>query len=125
MISLAGGLKRLSSLPSSTVQLLGAEKAMFRHLRSGKAPPKHGILYQYPGVHRAPYWQRGKIARALSGKVLIAAKVDAYNGEFCGEELNKTLKARINDIKRKYPDPPKKSAKKSRHQKKGKSCRRS
>jgi len=108
LISLAGGLERLASLPSSTVQLLGAEKAMFRHLRSGKNPPKHGVIYQYPDLRKAPYWQRGNIARALAGKVLIAAKVDAYHGEFCGDRLNEELKARIADVKRRYPDPPKK-----------------
>lgn len=108
LISLAGGLERLASLPSSTVQLLGAEKAMFRHLRSGKLPPKHGVLFQYPDVWKAPYWQRGNIARALAGKVLIAAKIDAYHGEFRGDELNEQLKARVKDIKRRYPDPPKK-----------------
>lgn len=110
LISLAGGLDRLASLPSSTVQLLGAEKAMFRHLRSGKRPPKHGVIYQYPDLRKAPYWQRGNIARALAGKVLIAAKVDAYGGEFCGDRLNEELAARIADIKRRYPDPPKKPA---------------
>ncbi|MDR2846079.1 MAG: ribosomal biogenesis protein [Candidatus Methanoplasma sp.] len=111
LISLAGGLERLASLPSSTVQLLGAEKAMFRHLRSGKKPPKHGVLYQHPDVHRAPYWQRGNIARALAGKVLIAAKIDAYKGEFRGDVLKEEFSLRVKDIKRKYPDPPKKVAK--------------
>jgi len=108
MISLAGGLHRLASLPSSTVQLLGAEKAMFRHLKSGKNPPKHGIIYQHPDVHRAPYWQRGNIARALACKVSIASKIDEYKGEFKGDELNLAFKTRVEDIKRKYPNPPKK-----------------
>ncbi len=112
LISLAGGLERLASLPSSTVQLLGAEKAMFRHLRTGAAPPKHGVIYQYPDLRKAPYWQRGKIARALAGKVLIAAKVDAYHGTFCGDRLNTELQARIKDVKLRYPDPPPKTAKK-------------
>ena len=108
LISLAGGLERLASLPSSTVQLLGAEKAMFRHLRSGKLPPKHGVIFQYPDLRKAPYWQRGNIARALAGKVLIAAKIDEYGGEFAGDRLNNELKKRIAEIKKKYPDPPKK-----------------
>jgi Protein implicated in ribosomal biogenesis, Nop56p homolog len=111
LISLAGGLQRLSSLPSSTIQLLGAEKAMFRHLRSGKKPPKHGVIYQHPHVHRAPYWQRGKIARALAGKALIAIKIDAYGGEYLGDDLKSEFEARVADIKRKYPDPPKPAAK--------------
>lgn len=111
MVSLAGGLERLASLPSSTVQLLGAEKAMFRAMRSGKRGPKHGIIYQHPDIHRAPYWQRGKIARALAGKVLIAAKIDQYHGEFAGDRLNEELRTRVAEIKKKYPDPPKKPQK--------------
>ena len=114
LISLAGGLERLASLPSSTVQLLGAEKAMFRHLRSGNNPPKHGVIYQYPDLRKAPYWQRGNIARALAGKVLIAAKIDEYDGEFMGDKLCEQLKTRIADIKRRYPDPPKKKTQTSR-----------
>lgn len=111
MVSLAGGLERLASLPSSTVQLLGAEKAMFRSIRSGKKGPKHGAIYQHPAVHRAPYWQRGKIARAVAGKVLIAAKIDQYHGEFAGDRLNEELDRRVTEIRRKYPDPPKKPQK--------------
>lgn len=111
MVSLAGGLERLASLPSSTVQLLGAEKAMFRSIRSGKKGPKHGVIYQHPAVHRAPYWQRGKIARALAGKVLIAAKIDQYHGEFAGDRLNAELEKRVEEIKKRYPDPPKKPQK--------------
>ena len=107
LISLAGGLERLASLPSSTVQLLGAEKAMFRHLKSGKKPPKHGVIYQHPEIHKAPKWQRGNIARALAGKISIAAKIDQYGGEFRGDVLNGELLERIEEIKRKYPNPPK------------------
>lgn len=112
LISLAGGLERLASLPSSTVQMLGAEKAMFRHLRSGKKPPKHGVIFQHPDVHRSPYWQRGKIARTLAGKILIAAKIDRYGGEFRGDRLAEEFQARAEEIRRKYPEPPKKPQKK-------------
>lgn len=112
LISLAGGLERLSAMPSSTVQLLGAEKAMFRHLRSGKRPPKHGVMFQHPDVHRAPYWQRGNIARALAGKVIIAARIDMYGGEFRGDVLNEEFRKRVECIRRTYPDPPKRTAKK-------------
>jgi len=107
LISSAGGLERLASLPSSTIQLLGAEKAMFRHLRSGKKGPKHGMIFQHPDVHRAPYWQRGNISRALAGKLLIAAKVDAYKGEFNGDTLLSEFNKRVEEIKAKYPEPPK------------------
>ncbi len=120
MVSLAGGLERLASLPSSTVQLLGAEKAMFRHLKTGKRGPKHGVIYQHPDVHRAPYWQRGKIARALAGKILIAAKVDQYHGEFIGDRLNEEFSARVEEIKKRYPDPPKKPQKTGKKGNRGK-----
>ncbi|MDR1404087.1 MAG: ribosomal biogenesis protein [Candidatus Methanoplasma sp.] len=109
LISLAGGLDRLSSLPSSTVQLLGAEKAMFRHLKSGKRPPKHGVIFQHPDIHRSPYWQRGKIARAIAGKILIAAKIDANRGQFRGDTLREEFEARVEDIRKRYPEAPKKS----------------
>jgi nucleolar protein 56 len=108
LISLAGGLGRLAKLPSSTVQLLGAEKAMFMHLRSGKAPPKHGIIFQYPAVHKAPYWQRGKVARSVASKAAIAARVDFYKGEFIGDKLVEHMEKRVQEIKDKYPEAPKK-----------------
>jgi nucleolar protein 56 len=105
LISLAGGLKKLSRSPASTLQVLGAEKALFRALRSRARPPKHGVIYQYPEVRGAPKWQRGKIARALAGKLSIAARVDAMSGEFIGDKLVADLKARISDIKAKYKEP--------------------
>lgn len=108
MISLAGGLQRLASLPASTLQLLGAEKAMFRHLREKKKPPKHGIIYQHPSVHRSPYWQRGNISRALAAKAVIAARVDQYGGEYRGDELVEQFNSRVEDIRKRYPQPPKK-----------------
>jgi len=108
LISLAGGLGRLAKLPSSTIQLLGAEKAMFMHLRAHKAPPKHGIIFQYPAVYRAPYWQRGKVSRTLASKATIAARVDFYKGEFIGEKLREDMEKRIEEIKQKYPEPPRK-----------------
>ena len=115
LISLSGGLERLASLPSSTIQLLGAEKAMFRHLKSGKRPPKHGVIYQHPDVHRAPKWQRGNIARALAGKISIAAKIDQYGGEYRGEQLAEEFRKRVEDIRRRYPNPPKRPEKKGKN----------
>lgn len=119
LISLAGGLDRLARLPSSTVQLLGAEKAMFKHIRDKAKPPKHGVIFQHPYVHRAPYWQRGKIARTMASKISIAVKVDRHGDRFIGNELQKELDARIKDIQRKYPNAPKKGGKR-RFQEKGK-----
>jgi nucleolar protein 56 len=110
LISLAGGLDRLATMPASTIQVLGAEKALFRALRTGGRPPKHGIIFQYPEIFRAPKWQRGKIARALAAKLAIAAKVDAFSGRFVGDRLNAELRERIDEIKKIYAAPPKKKA---------------
>jgi len=106
LISLTGGLSRLSKVSSSTIQLLGAEKALFRHLRDGERPPKHGIIFQHVMIHNAPYWQRGKIARAFAGKLAIAAKVDQNSNKFMGDDLENVLKQRVDDIKKKYPKAP-------------------
>jgi nucleolar protein 56 len=108
LISIAGGLKRLSRMPAGTVQLLGAEKALFAHLRQGKKPPKHGVIFQHPTVHRAPYWQRGNISRTMGGKLAIASKVDYFKGEFIGDKLNEDIARRVEEIMKKYPEPPKK-----------------
>lgn len=76
MIAQAGGLERLARLPSSTVQVLGAERAFFEHLRGRAPPPRHGHLFLHPAIQSAPKGERGKLARALAGKVSIAARLD-------------------------------------------------
>ena len=78
LVSSAGSLAKLARLPSSTIQLLGAEKALFRHMSEGSPPPKHGILYQHPSVKLVNKKVRGKVSRSLASKVAIAAKIDYY-----------------------------------------------
>ncbi len=105
LMAKAGGLDRLALLPASTIQILGAEKALFRSLRTGARPPKHGILFQHQEVHTAPKWQRGKIARTIANKVAIAARIDYFRGS---EEpgLRSALEGRLDKIKVKYREPP-------------------
>jgi nucleolar protein 56 len=105
LMAKAGGLDRLSAMPASTIQILGAEKALFRSLRTGARPPKHGILFQHQAVHMAPKWQRGKIARTLANKIAIAARVDYYRGS---EDLSikAGLDKRLESIKERYKEPP-------------------
>ncbi|UXD21506.1 C/D box methylation guide ribonucleoprotein complex aNOP56 subunit [Ignicoccus pacificus DSM 13166] len=114
LISLAGSLENLARMPASTIQVLGAEKALFRALRTGGKPPKHGIIFQYPDIHRSPKWQRGKIARALAAKLAIAARTDYFTGRDIGEKLKEELRARIDEIKRVYQKPPKREEKAER-----------
>jgi len=106
MMSIAGGLQNLAKMPASTMQVLGAEKALFRSLKTGARPPKHGVIFQYASIHQSPRWQRGKIARALSGKVAIATRIDAFGGDFMGDKLAKALEKKISEIQEKYKEPP-------------------
>ncbi|MFX0114070.1 MAG: NOP5/NOP56 family protein [Candidatus Hodarchaeota archaeon] len=111
LIASAGSLENLAKKPSSTIQVLGAEKALFRSLKDGSQPPKHGYLFQSPLIHRAPMHQRGKIARLLAGKLSIAARVDFFSGEFIADELQKDIDARLKEITTVYAEPPKRKRK--------------
>ena len=106
LIALAGGLTNLAKKPASTIQVLGAEKALFRSLKTGTRPPKHGIIFQHALLHEAKRWQRGKIARALAGKLAIAARIDAFGGRYAGEELKAELEGRVEEIQEKYAQQP-------------------
>ena len=105
LMAKAGSLQKLSVMPASTIQIIGAEKALFRSLKTGAPPPKHGILFQHPILHSAPKWQRGKMARAIASKVAIAGRINLFrNGEkdlHISEQLNK----RIAEIQEKYKEP--------------------
>ena len=107
ILAKAGSLLKLSSMPASTIQVLGAEKALFRALKTGSNPPKHGLLFQHAVVHAAPRWQRGKIARAIASKAAIAARVDVHGGGINNTLLEK-LNVRVKEIEEKYEKPVKK-----------------
>lgn len=106
LISIAGSLQNLAKMPASTLQVLGAEKALFRSLKTGARPPKHGVIFQHTAIHQSPRWQRGKIARALSGKLSIAARVDAFGGDFMGDRLRDDVAKKVNEIKERYKTAP-------------------
>jgi nucleolar protein 56 len=106
LISLAGSLKELARKPSSTIQVFGAEKALFRSLKTGADPPKHGIIYRVPEVNSAPFWQRGKIARSLAGKLSIAARIDAYSDRDIGSSLRENFITRVEEIRKQNPEAP-------------------
>ena len=105
IIAKAGSLARLATLPASTIQVLGAEKALFRALKTGARPPKHGLIFQHPLIHSAPKWQRGKIARAVASKVAIAARIDFYRHAGKDATISDKLNTRISEIREKYKEP--------------------
>ena len=110
ILAKAGSLTKLATMPASTIQVLGAEKALFRALKTGSNPPKHGLLFQHAVVHAAPRWQRGKIARAIAAKAAIAARVDVHGGGLNNTLLEK-LNIRVKEIEEKYSEPIKKPQK--------------
>ncbi len=88
LLSMAGSLKRLGSMPAGTIQMLGAETALFRHLKNPNArPPKHGIIFNHQLLQQAPRMKRGKVARTLADSIAIAARIDRFNGAFMGDKL--------------------------------------
>ncbi len=103
LIAKAGGLLKLASSPASTIQLLGAEKALFIALRKKGKPPKHGIIFQHPFISQSPRVVRGKIARLMAGRLAIAARVDAFGGEFIGDKLYKELREKVNKLRKEAP----------------------
>ncbi len=99
LISKAGGLEKLAKMASSSIQLIGAEKALFRYLRGKGKSPKHGLIFIHPSISSSPKKLRGKIARALASKISIAAKIDFYSGEFKGNEIKAELDKKIKELK--------------------------
>ncbi|RMF54866.1 hypothetical protein D6745_03835 [Candidatus Woesearchaeota archaeon] len=95
LVSMAGSLKNLAEMHASKIQLLGAEKALFRHMRTGAKCPRHGIIIQHPLIAAAKQSEHGKRARALADKLSIAAKVDYFKGEFIGDSLKRQLEKRF------------------------------
>ncbi|MBT3285430.1 hypothetical protein HN807_07470 [Candidatus Bathyarchaeota archaeon] len=92
LIDKAGGMRRLAMVPASTIQVMGAEKALFRSKKTNARPPKHGLLYQHPYVHAVPSEIRGRRARSLAAKIAIAARADVFSGNYIAEELAAQLK---------------------------------
>ncbi len=100
LLSMAGGLRKLATLPASTIQVIGAEKALFKHLSGKASPPKHGVLFQHYLVRNFPKKYRGKIARSLAAKIAIAAKLDAFSNRYYADKLKKDIMKRVEEIKK-------------------------
>ncbi|MFX0070450.1 MAG: C/D box methylation guide ribonucleoprotein complex aNOP56 subunit [Candidatus Hermodarchaeota archaeon] len=120
LIAKAGSLKKLAYMPASRIQLLGAEKALYRFLKTGEKRPKHGLIFQWRQIRGSKPWLRGKISRTIAGKIGLASKIDYFGGEYMGDILLKDIEEKIKEIELKYPNPPKKKTEPKRPVKKGK-----
>ncbi|MBQ8018529.1 MAG: ATP-binding protein [Methanobrevibacter sp.] len=123
LISHSGGIKRLAMYPSSTVQIMGAEKALFRHLKSGDRPPKYGLIYQHPQVRGAKWWNRGKIARMLAGKISLAVRRDVFT-KTIDENVAEEFKQKVEEIEKNNPFPTKTTKKRKEEKSKSKNKKR-
>ncbi|MDD5649914.1 MAG: hypothetical protein PHF86_05755 [Candidatus Nanoarchaeia archaeon] len=79
LIDVAGGLKNLAEMPSSRVQILGAEKSLFKHLKTGSKPPRFGVIFEHESISESE--NKGKAARHLAAKISIAVKKDYFKGK--------------------------------------------
>lgn len=91
LIELGKGLKNLALLPASTIQLLGAEKALFRHLKTGSRSPKFGVIFAHQLIQGAKTKEKGKVSRSLADKLSLCARLDYFKGEFKAPQFRKEL----------------------------------
>jgi nucleolar protein 56 len=98
LISHAGSLTNLSKYPASTVQILGAEKALFRALKTKGNTPKYGLLYHSSFIGRAGQKNKGRISRFLANKCSIASRIDNFSenpSTVFGQALKKQVEERL------------------------------
>jgi nucleolar protein 56 len=98
ILAKAGSIKKLALMPSSTIQLLGAEKALFQHIRKGNKCPKYGFIFAHPLLKKVKRKKQGKFARTLAGKLSIAIKKDYFGAKKDSKELKEKLKKRIKEL---------------------------
>merc|ERR1711937_859945 len=96
LIAHAGSLMSLAKQPASTVQILGAEKALFRALKTKHETPKYGLIYHASLVGQAQPKNRGKISRVLAAKTSLAIRVDAL-GETSDVTIGHTARQKVED----------------------------
>eukprot|EP00730_Choanoeca_flexa_P008896 TRINITY_DN12555_c2_g6_i3.p1 TRINITY_DN12555_c2_g6~~TRINITY_DN12555_c2_g6_i3.p1 ORF type:complete len:532 (+),score=208.98 TRINITY_DN12555_c2_g6_i3:23-1597(+) len=98
LISHAGSLTNLAKYPASTVQILGAEKALFRALKTKGNTPKYGLIFHSTFIGRAGAKNKGRISRYLANKCSIASRIDCFSdsltGKF-GDELREQVEERL------------------------------
>ena len=98
LITHAGSITNLAKYPASTVQILGAEKALFRALKTKGNTPKYGLIFHSSFIGRASAKNKGRISRYLANKCSMAARIDAFSDEpnsAYGERLKEQVEERL------------------------------
>lgn len=98
LIAHAGSLTNLAKYPASTVQILGAEKALFRALKTKGNTPKYGLLFHSTFIGRAGTKNKGRISRYLANKCSIASRIDCFTDiptNIFGEKLRQQVEDRL------------------------------
>jgi nucleolar protein 56 len=98
LLAKAGSMERFANMPASTIQLLGAEKALFKHIKFGSKPPKYGVLFKFPAIGNARKDIRGRLARTYAAKIGIAIKADHFSKNFIAEMLKTKLDESVKRI---------------------------
>lgn len=94
----ANSLEKLARMPSSTIQVFGAEKALFRHMKGKGTSPKHGLIFSHPYVNSVKKEMRGKAARILAGKLSLAFKMDFYKSSYKAESMKIEIENKIAEL---------------------------
>ncbi|XP_039579435.1 nucleolar protein 56 [Passer montanus] len=98
LISHAGSLTNLAKYPASTVQILGAEKALFRALKTRGNTPKYGLIFHSTFIGRAAAKNKGRISRYLANKCTIASRIDCFSEvptSVFGDKLREQVEERL------------------------------
>jgi len=116
LISQAGSLTNLAKYPASTVQILGAEKALFRALKTKGNTPKYGLIFHSTFIGRAGAKNKGRISRYLANKTSIAARIDCFS-EYPTTVFGEHLKEQVEDRLKFYDsgEAPKKNVDVMKH----------
>jgi nucleolar protein 56 len=96
-------LERIAKMPSSTIQLLGSEKRLFKFMKDkkkDKRPPRFGMLYLHPDISNNKRELQGKIARLLSSKLTLAARADFYTKKDMSAQLLEDYKRKLQEVLR-------------------------
>ncbi|MFT4303424.1 MAG: hypothetical protein ACMXYG_02590 [Candidatus Woesearchaeota archaeon] len=90
-----GGIQKLAKTPAPVIQIIGAEKTLFKHMTGKAKSPKYGILHEHYLINKVNKKNKGKMARAIADKVAIAARLDFFKGKFMNYKTELEIKSEL------------------------------